>query len=44
MGTHRMGPDIVIVPAHHNTTAAGAPVLGHGRVAHGLECKRGSDE
>jgi len=35
-GSAQNGPDLVVVPAHHNAAAPGAPVLGHGGLAHGL--------
>ena len=44
MGKHRMGPDVTVVPAHHDAPTTGAPVLGYGRLAHGLERERGRDE
>ena len=39
-----MGSRAVVIPARHHTATARYLVLGHGRVAHGMERKRGRDE
>src|SRR5205085_1095268 len=44
LGTHRMGSRPFLVPAGHDVAAAHHFVLGHGRVAHGLERKHGGVE
>ena len=44
MGAHRVGPCFIFVPAGDNVAAARPAILGHGSVAHGLECERGGNE
>src|SRR5438445_3177199 len=44
LGTHGMGARPVFVSASHNFTAACPAVLGHGRLAYGLECQRRGNE
>jgi hypothetical protein len=38
-----MGSRALVVSSDHNPTAPGNLILGHGGMAHGLECKRGGD-
>src|SRR6266487_4187055 len=44
MGADRVGPRAVVVSARNHTAAARNFILGHGGMAHGLECERGCNE
>ncbi len=39
-----MGPDAFVVSTNHGASTTGAPVLGHRRLAHGVERERSGDE